>query len=191
MKELGDFRRCNAQGFEETKCGIFWSVLEGKKPEINHIADFRMPIHPLNYFAVAQYERTTFGLVFDYNENCFSPYIFECDIDTSSRGGIWNCVLDNMVLDDMNFEFDEFASFEELEQLLEDDLSHYDLTTWFYALATVGYLNFHGKPSIMLQGIDKIKYEYAQPFPPLHKTSPFVIRIDGYKQIFTCISNYA
>lgn len=65
-------------------------------------------------------------------------------------------------MDDIDFEFDEFGSFEELGSLLDEDLSAYDLAIWFYALATVGYLNFHGKPSIEVKGADKIKYE----FPP-------------------------
>ena len=40
MEEIGDFEKCSAEGFQESECGFFWSVLKGKSPEVNHIADF-------------------------------------------------------------------------------------------------------------------------------------------------------
>lgn len=165
MRELGPFRDCYAHGLEDTSYGIFESLMIGMSPGSGGLRGGpRFPFHQLNYFAIVQLDLVTAGVAFDFETNSFSPYIFDCDTGgVHAVGGIWDYVLESIEFEEeLYIDLDDFKSVRKLNALLKDDIDNYSVLGWFFKLATVGYLNYHDKPSLGLRGLDQIRFAGKQ-----------------------------
>ncbi|MBE9549447.1 MAG: WGR domain-containing protein [Proteobacteria bacterium] len=144
------------KGFESLGCGIFKSVFySNNKVTENDILSLRYNINELNYFPIFMYgsDTVTHGLVFDYTYNSFLPTLGYNDLGIHLHDGIWNTLSEyvNHLLrmgdfayyEDIATGFDDFNAEWEREDLFYAE-------SYFYALATIGFLNFHQMPSIKL-----------------------------------------
>jgi hypothetical protein len=210
----GNFRHIHegsSNGLTSLDAGIFKHLFTVKKPKIEDALSLRYIHNTLNYFPLfssGSYQVNR-GLIFDYLENSFSPFIcYFGDGDYSAAINIWEELSGVFYSDVDSFSGDELEDFEGLEEFKYDDLNRllstalveYKLRDWFFNLVTVGYLNFHRMPSIKWDASDKRRFSECYSEAEFKKLSNnkasfvvdhegiyprFPIKIDGrFNQVF-------